>query len=473
MQRISACHLPLDCMGGAEQVVAENGQVRAVVPAMDAATIDRVCTRLLDARAELAAMPVSRVVRSIDAAARRLLDPAEQERVRVLESLRDISGYSEAMAVHVLDRVVADWLAPQLERLLHEELGGADAIESFTRTAGGRRIRAVAPPLGLHVFSGNVPGVGVTSIVRALLVRSAVLGKSAAAEPSLAPAFARLLAEVDPGLGRCVAITYWRGGDRAIENAALARVGLVVQYGGAEAVAALRARAPAHVHFVEHGPRISFAIIAVAADENVRTAAADLARAVALFDQQGCVSPQLAYVIGTVECARSLAQATAGALADLQVELPRGRISAAEAVAIRDLRTSAEFGAIAGRGGELWAGHDLSYSVILSEDPAFQGSCLNRTLLVKHVPDLADVLRAVAPVGHLLQTVGLSGFPPEKITGVAAALADAGATRITTVADMPWPPPAWHHDGRGPLRELVRWCDLEVPDLPDLASLNG
>ncbi|HSK18638.1 MAG TPA: acyl-CoA reductase [Longimicrobiales bacterium] len=469
MQRIAAHHLPLDCAGGIEQVVAESGRVRAVVPAMDAATIDRVCTRLLAARVELAAMPVSRVVRSIDTAARRLLDPAEPERGQVLESLRDISGFSDAMAAHVLDRVVTDWLAPQLEQLVHVELGGADAVESFTRTAGGRRVRAVAPPLGLHVFSGNVPGVGVTSIVRALLVRSAVLGKSAATEPSLAPAFARLLAEVDPELGSCVAITYWRGGDRAIEDAALARVGLVVQYGAAEAVAALRARAPAHVHFVEHGPRISFAVIAAADDRNVHAAAGNLARAVALFDQQGCVSPQLAYVIGTAETARVFARAAADALGDLQVELPRGRISAAEAVAIRDLRTSAEFGAIAGRGGELWAGHDLSYSVILSADPTFQGSCLNRTLLVKHVPDLVDVLRAIAPVGHLLQTVGLSGFPPEKLTAVAASLADAGARRITTVADMPWPSPGWHHDGRGPLRELVQWCDLD----PDLASLCG
>ena len=469
MQRIAASHLPPDCAGGAEQVVAENGRVRVVVPAMDAATIDRICTRLLDARVELAAMPVSRIVRSIDAVARRLLDPSEPERGLVLESLRDISGFSDAMAVHVLDRVAADWLAPQLEQLVHEELGGAEAIESFTRTAGGRYVRAVAPPLGLHVFSGNVPGVGVTSIVRALLVRSAVLGKSAANEPSLAPAFARLLAGFDPDLGRCVAITYWRGGDRAIEDAALARAGLVVQYGGAEAVAALRARAPAHVQFVEHGPRVSFAVIAAAAGEDVSAAARDLARAVALFDQQGCVSPQVAYVIGTADTARSLARATADALADLQVELPRGRISAAEAVAIRDLRTSAEFGAIAGRGGELWAGHDLSYSVILSEDPTFQGSCLNRTLLVKYVPDLEDVLRAVAPAGHLLQTVGLAGFPPEALTGVAAALADTGATRITTVADMPWPPPGWQHDGRGPLRELVRWCDLD----PDLASLCG
>ena len=366
------------------------------------------------------------------------------------------------MAVHLLDRVVQDWRAPQLERLVHAELGGAEAVESFVARAGGRRSRAVAPPLGFHVFAGNVPGVGVTSIIRALLVRSAVLGKTAAAEPALAAAFARLLSEADPVVGDCVAITYWRGGDVVLEEAVLSHAGLVVHYGSGASISALRARAPAHVRFIEHGPRLSFAVIHASSPAALETAGRDLARAVALFDQQGCVSPQTAYVIGTADQARQLARSTAATLEEIHNELPRGRISAAEAAAIRDLRTRAEFGSFAGRGGDIWTGPDLSYSVILSDDATFEGTCLNRTLLVKYVPALNDLLNAIAPFRELLQTAGVAGFEPDRLAAVAIALADAGVTRITPVADMPWPPPAWHHDGRGPLQELVRWVDLET-----------
>ncbi|MBD0320994.1 MAG: hypothetical protein ICV87_11715, partial [Gemmatimonadetes bacterium] len=44
---------------------------------------------------------------------------------------------------------------------------------------------------------------------------------------------------------------------------------------------------------------------------------------------------------------------------------------------------------------------------------------------------------------------------------LAASLARAGVARVAALGNMAWPPQTWHHDGRPPLRELVRWCDLE------------
>ena len=462
MLRISGSHLPPGIAASGETVVTEYDDVRIAVPDLNATHLDRVCSALLEARHQLVTIPVARVVRAVDMAARRLLDPNEAERHHVLRSLHAISGFSEAMAGHVLDRIAQDWRTPALEQLLTDELGGHDALESFAHTSEGRRVRAVAPPLGLHVLSGNVPGIGVTSIVRALLVRSAVLAKSAAGEPALTPAFARLLAQADPEVGACVAVTYWRGGETSIEDAVLERVGLVVHYGNDQAIAALRARAPARVRFIEHGPHISFALIdASGAGASLEHAARDLARATALFDQQGCVSPQLAFVIGSRAQARHIAGATAAALDDLQTELPRGRLSPAEAAAIRELRTRAEFDAIGGGSTELWCPPHLHFTVILSADDRFEGSCLNRTLLIKNVPDLTTLISRIEPFGSLLQTVGIAGFHADSMIRAAAALADAGVTRVTAIADMPWPPPGWHHDGRGPLRELIRWVDLE------------
>jgi hypothetical protein len=304
--------------------------------------------------------------------------------------------------------------------------------------------------------------------VRALLVRSAVFGKSAAGEPILAPTFARLLAEVDPVVGDCVAVTYWTGGSADIEAAVLRHAGLVVHYGGAEAIASLRSRAAADTVFVEHGPRISFALIDYARLGNedgdggtIDAAAADLARAVALFDQQGCVSPQTAYVLGEPSAAQAFAARVAAHLDTIADVLPRGRLDAAEAAAIRELRTSAEFRAINGADVHLWTGSSLGYTVVAEPDPSFGGSCLNRTLIVRNSPTLEALLDHVRPFGRFLQTVGIAGFAGDRRADVAARLGAVGATRITAISAMPWPPVTWHHDGRGPLRELVRWIDLE------------
>jgi hypothetical protein len=145
----------------------------------------------------------------------------------------------------------------------------------------------------------------------------------------------------------------------------------------------------------------------------------------------------------------------------LQRELPRGRIGASEAAAVRELRTHTEFRSIRGEDVALWADDALAWTVVFERDAQVSGTCLNRTLIVKHASSLADVFAAISPVRALLQTVGIAGFADDVMPDIAAAIVDAGASRITTLADMPWPPVTWHHDGRGPLTELIRWADLE------------
>jgi hypothetical protein len=430
---IDGFHMPPDIAGTDRLVVAEQDGVRVLAPVLDAALVSELCIRLKAARTSLMRWPVDRVIAAIDSAARRLRDPGEPARATVLQSMQSITGYSAPMAELVLDRMAEDWLQTSLEILYRAELGGV-AWES--------------PALGLHVFAGNVPGVNVTSIVRSLLVRTAVLGKSSVREPVLAAVFAKLLAEAEPELGACVAVTYWRGGDTAIEKAVLEHAGIVVHYGGAEAITSLEERAPDHVRFVEHGPRISFAIINGADQAN---AAAELARAVAVFDQHGCVSPQVAWFVGDRDAAVDFAMRTAEELQRMQQELPRGRIDAAESAAIRELRARFEFRHHAGEDAEVWGGDPLLFTVAFANDAAFEGSCLNRTIVIKRADDISEVVAEVEPYAKLLQTVGMAGFGDDAAGEVAAL----GATRVAPIGEMPWPPVTWHHDGRRPLRELV------------------
>jgi hypothetical protein len=471
--QINAWHLPPGIDTGEPVTIAERDGITVLAPTLTPAAVRLTCERLIEARARLLELPVSRVIDAIDATARRLVDPSAGVRSDLLRALAAVTGYSPPMAALVLDRMSEDWRAPALAELLVAEFGGADAVDGFIRRARGTRSRAIGANLGLHVFAGNVPGVSVTSIVRALLVRSAVLGKTAAGEPVLAATFARLLAEQDPLVGACVAVTYWQGGDLDLEAAALEKARLVVHYGGADAVASLRARAPADTRFVEHGPRLSCAVVlappagnpaATDAHEFLQTTAGDAARAVAIFDQQGCVSPQFVCVIGSTADARAFASQLAMALRQIQLELPRGRLDAAEAAAARELRTRAEFREIAGEDVAMWQGDDLGFTVVHDPVPSFTGSCLNRTVIVYDVPSVEELLVRLEPLGPWLQTVGIAGFQSAQTETFTARLAEIGATRVTPIPSMPWPPVTWHHDGAGPLRELVRWIDLEEQD---------
>lgn len=458
---IHAYQLPHCSADGGPTLLHEESGVRILTVSPAPRALDELCSRLIEAGVTLRTLPVARVIAAIDRVATRLRDDGSAEHAIARAALTTITGYSHAMAVLVLDRICQDWRAPVLEQLVSAELGGVAAMEAFAGH-GPARARIVSPRLALHVFSGNVPGVSVTSIVRSLLVQTPVLGKTAVHEPVLAALFAGMLAEEDEVVGQCVAVGYWPGGDEARESAVLEHATLVVHYGGADAIRSLRARVPAHVDFIEHGPRISFALVDAGrwSEAEARDAARQLAGAVAVFDQQGCVSPQLVYVVGGAARARAFAATVAAELDRLAVDLPRGRITAAEAAAIRELRTRAEFAAMAGDDIASWAGDPLAHTVIYAADPAFEGTCLNRTLLVKPA-SVTTALAAAAPYRAHLQSAGVAGFADAELPALARRLAEIGVSRVAPLAALPWPPMTWHHDGRGPLRELVRWVDLE------------
>lgn len=435
------------------------GALRCRYPVPTPALIERTVRSLRSARHDLERRPVAGIVEAVDAAALRLQDHDDEIRRQADRLVAAATGYSEAMTRLVLDRMAADWRAEPTRRLLRAELGDPAVLDRFTPAADGREVRALGPELAFHVFAGNVPGVAVTSLLRSLLVKAPALGKLASGQPVLPILFARALHSVDPELARALALTYWPGGSEDAEWRVLQSADLVVVYGGAEAVASFRERALPHGRLVVHGPRVSVGLIGREALSD-ETLPDQVARAVAAFDQHGCVSPHTLWVEDpTGHETGPFAEALADAFRDLEPELPRGRISDAEASTIHQQRGSAE---MRGHGGSarVLAPEGTAWTVILDEEPVFRASCLNRFVYVHPVDALEETADLLAPVRDILQSVAIAAAPHRR-RDLAAPLARAGATRITSFERIPWPPPEWHHDGRGALQELLRWVDLE------------
>lgn len=442
------------------------GGVELRIPQLTPALLTEQIEGLRAAReSELADRPVAEIVEVIGRVAERLLDRGDPLRREAEAALPLVTGSSPEMIRLVLDRMAEDWRAEALTTLLHSEFTDPLVLDGFQPgPPGAGRMMALGPRLTTQIFSGNVPGVAVTSLIRSLLVKSATLGKTAAGEPVLPALFARALAEEDAGLGACIAITYWPGGDEALERVALDAADAVVVYGAQEAIAAVRGRTPAAARFIGYGHRLSFGVLAreALANEKAARSAARAALAVATFDQQGCVSPHLFYVevggdVSPAEWARMLA----GEMHELERVLPRGQLAPSEASAIRQLRGEMEFAQFSGAGLELHASaQGTGWTVIHDPDPTFELSCLNRVVRVKPVAQLMEVVEQIRAIAPVLQSVGVEG-PEERLAPLEVALARAGASRITPIASLPWPPPSWHHDGVPPLRALVRWCDRE------------
>lgn len=466
---IAAFHLPaLPVLPTTTWTYGRGGSsISLRLPQLTPALLLKQTDALLEAREHgLAHRPVREIVEIIDRVAKRLLNPEDVLR-RIAESaLPAITGYSAPMIGRILDRMATDWRADRSWQLLCSEFGDPELLDGFrSRADAAGETRVFGPKLATHVFSGNVPGVAVTSLVRTLLVKAASLGKTSSGEPLLPALFAQAIAEEDAEIGACIAVTYWPGGAEAIEQVAFDAADAVIVYGGNDTIESVRSRIPPHTRFLGYGHKLSFGVVGrealgtCAAAQTASLAALD----VATFDQQGCVSPHLFYVETEGDTSpNAWARQLAGAMAQTEAQLPRGAVAPGESSAIRQLRGEAEFAQLAGGETELHQSADgTHWTVVFDPDPAFASSCLNRVVRVKPVAALDEVPARVGRIGSLLQTVGVAAGA-ERTRKLAAALGSLGASRVAPLGQMAWPPPYWHHDGAPPLGQLVRWCDLEM-----------
>jgi hypothetical protein len=277
--------------------------------------------------------------------------------------------------------------------------------------------------------------------------------------------FARSLWEVCPALGACVAVNWWKGGDTALEAAAFAPAEAVIAYGSEATMQDIQRRVPPATRFVAYGHKLSFGVIGREAlsREQAASTARRAAYGVSVFDQQGCVSPHLLYVErGGVVSPRAFAALLAEGMAEVQAELPRGPLPFADSAAIRQLRGTYECRQLTDdRVLLLCSEPGTAWTVLYEEDAPFTASCLNRTVRVHPVDDIAEVVTCLQPVRSYLQTAGVA-VPAARLAGLAEALGRLGVTRLCALDCMPWPALTWHHDGRGNLLDLVRWTDIEV-----------
>ncbi len=438
--------------------------LRLRFPSPDPAFARRLCDHLIEAEGRLHHRRTASLVESLGRAGARFLDPADPIRRAALESLPAAAGLSPAMAREVVDGMARDWTADRLTRLVRAQFPDPGVLDGFRPGPGRSRVRALGHRLVVQLGAGNVAGVSVGGVVRALLTRSPVLLKPGLHDAVLPVLYARALAECDPELAAAVAVLYWPGGTRSVEAVVLARADLVVVYGGGDTVEAVRARLPANTPLVAYSHRVGVALVgraALAPARADRTALA-AARAVAAFDQRGCVSPHLFWVEeGATLTPAEWAGRLAAAVAAVEQDLPAGPASADTASLVQQLRGTWELKEATGGGARVFRPPGVEWTVVYDPDPAFAPSCLGRFAWVKPVRDLDRVPALLADMRPFLQTVGLCGAGG-RAPALAERLGRAGVSRVTSLQRMAWPPAWWHQDGGDPLRALLRWVDWEA-----------
>ena len=357
------------------------------------------------------------------------------------------------------------WLRrANLQTLAQRSLRGRpEALDRFVPLGEKDTMLVRAQPRGLvvHWVAGNVPVLGLLSLVQAMLCKNANLVKVSRHRPGMLPYLLAALSEVaytnargEVFSGRLLtdtmAVVY---ADRQDQPAAreLSRLADVrVAWGSREAVEAIinlpRRYGTEDIVF---GPKLSLAIVGaerLADAETARRTASAIAADACAFDQQGCNSPHTVFVerggsIAAAEFARLLGEA-------MEAEsrrAPLAEVDPAEAMNALAVRTEYAMR------GEAHHSRDIQWAVVCSdEDQGLAEPCYLRTLFVRPVD---DVFAAVAFCSSQTQTAGLA--VDDRRHALADALTARGVERCPAVGamriyDAPW-------DGLFAMDRLVRW----------------
>jgi acyl-CoA reductase-like NAD-dependent aldehyde dehydrogenase len=308
------------------------------------------------------------------------------------------------------------------------------------------------PVIG-HIIAGNTPLVAWTSMIRALLIRSASLVKL----PSGAPAvwgrlFAETLREVAPSLaGNCIALLEWPGGTAALDSAFSNSVDMLVVYGSDRTIdtfRTLRAGKP----MLSYGHRVSIGLVLQEVD--LEAAAQGFATDILLYDQSGCLSPHAIYVEGDWDRTTIFGRELAAALQERvkQLPLPRRDISAAHKVrTARSLSRMEE-------GIEVWEDTtDLRWSIFARKSIEFSLSPTHGVVSVHCLPSIDFLQSAFLGIckSDLLQGCAVAIKPEVTIpAAVVSVLRSLGVSYLCQPGRLQLPSLSWREDDHDVLKSL-------------------
>ena len=352
-----------------------------------------------------------------------------------------------------------------LEALLEMSLKGNihfldDFLEAKTL---GKYLMALPKGVIVHWLSGNVPVLGMLSLIQGILTKNVNIVKLPKENGFILPKMVACILDFSINIQNGHKLTgkdifngvefvYCSKHDTDSQHK-LSRIADVrVAWGGKEAVEAV-VKSPRKYDAIDviFGPKYSFA--AIGKDSFPIADLGEISYKIALdasiFEQKGCNSPHTIFVEeGGEVTALELAKALSIAMDKVLKRIPKSSLSAEESIKIVNLRSEYEFF------GEIFSSSGTEWTVLYSEDEGFADACYNRTIFVRPIQSIDQV---ISYIDHSRQSLGLCICDRDKFS-FAKKVTAVGIERVTDLGKMSVYEHPW--DGRFPMESFVRWVSL-------------
>ncbi len=367
------------------------------------------------------------------------------------------SDYKEIYAKNIINFLKRENLERSLNISLH---GDMRALDDFV-DLGDSKLLFHAQPRGLSVqwLAGNVPMMGLFSIISAVLTKNPCLVKASA--NSYEELISKLLSfykiktdKIDGGdLLKCISVVLLDHNDLENQKSMSLSADTRVVWGGQEVVELIN-RLPKQpfCEDIIFGPKYSYALIdKESLDRSFNKLASRLAVDVAVFDQYACSSPHVVFVeSGGQKTPLDFSHELAKQLEIIgRTLLPKQKIASDKTLEIVELRAEYILS-----GDKVIAPESTEWTVVYSDQGGLVQGCYSRFIVVKAIEDFSELANLN---NRQKQTLGIALTDENKkkwldeITFVGIdRCPDLG---FATFFESPW-------DGLFLFDRLVRWVTI-------------
>ncbi|MET0987287.1 MAG: acyl-CoA reductase [Steroidobacteraceae bacterium] len=429
--------------------------------------LDKIILKDAHGLADLYTLSLDQIVDYLVELGQRLSSDRNQHIAKALEIAVLTSGQSRALLQKMYKSMALSLNRRFLTEVIEQNIG-ADNLERWNRRRLNDRdvwVRAFGART-VHMNAGNGPAVASYAVINGALLRCDNIVKSPSNDPYTAAALALTMIEMAPDhpVTRHMTVAYWKGGNEAFERRLYKPTSIekIVAWGGAASMGHIRHHLEPGLDLIALDPKVSASIVgaeALANETAMNEAAERLARDVGYFNQEGCLSSRIAYVVAdpeddaALERVNELGRRVEAAIGQLPPTLstPHPAFDPTLRAEIEGLRFSDDVRIIGCRGSD--GGVIVSQS---SEAVDFSDRLMGR---VVNIVPVATPEAAAAKVTVHTQTIGI--YPAALKAHIRDACLLRGAQRLTDLGCATFEGMAAPHDGMEIMRRMVRWGVME------------
>jgi hypothetical protein len=236
----------------------------------------------------------------------------------------------------------------------------------------------------------------------------------------------------------------------------------VVATGSDETIRAISNQLEPHQRLVAYGHQFSIGLVGSEIDfdqDALRRLSDAFALDIVRWDQTGCLSPVIIYLVGLDRRASlDFADSLSRSLDQLHERSPRGELSMATRASLANEIAEAQMRQLEGS-SKLFEGHDSIVS--LENDATSRPAPLHRFIRLMPTASLAELRESLKGFAGHLSSVASIGLPLDADQEFRELLDRIGVSRITSPGRLQTPPVDWPHDGMPLLSPMMRFIQSD------------